>query len=349
MQGNWVALVLLVVAVVLITLARAGMTTRDEDGEAADAPEDETGASPGDSSEGDSPSPGAETPWAVCQEQLMEAPPLEECDEVELPWPDEAELDPGMTPEAEVDPVAESGHAVNTRIRREAGRLFRENYRRILPLAAIAAALMAVRMFLPLIGMSATWLGGFGIDAITTAIAPVVALGAAFAAWRVWKGEVPRPAMLFYFLTGRRNFPALGLMILQALIMLLPLAALMVGAVLFRWIFIVVSSVVGEPVLNLTRGFGALLILVLITYVWLMACLAMVNFAMARAPEMGVFAAIRAGFRAICHKKTTALGMLLATGWPFGAALLAQYVLSRWSAFWARTGSTGRRRLSTCF
>jgi hypothetical protein len=61
-------------------------------------------------------------------------------------------------------------------------------------------------------------------------------------------------------------------------------------------------------------------------------CLLLAGFAFVRAPERGALAAFRAGFRAGNRHLGSALGMLIATGWPFGVVVIIQLISVTWSA-----------------
>jgi hypothetical protein len=61
-------------------------------------------------------------------------------------------------------------------------------------------------------------------------------------------------------------------------------------------------------------------------------CLLLAGFAFVRAPERGALAAFRAGFRAGNRHLGSALGMLIATGWPFGVVDIIQLISVTWSA-----------------
>jgi hypothetical protein len=102
MQGNWAVLFLLVVAVVLFALVKSRQKPEDADGQG-----EETAGMPDGGREPDAtPEPeSTEVPWEDCQRQLDEEPSLGECEQVEfLPF-DEADMDPNLVPETEVEPV----------------------------------------------------------------------------------------------------------------------------------------------------------------------------------------------------------------------------------------------------
>ncbi len=346
MEGNWGILVLLAVAVVVYALARA-YGQRDEDGDTdapesagADGPEpgatDEGASEPDGAADGNDAAEEANMPWDECQLQLSEAPPIAECDGVEFSSPGEAETGTGAEAEreAEVEPVPESGHAANMAIRRKAGQLFRENYRKILPLSGIVVLLMAAGLMLQNTAFPA-WLSAFisPRDLLNTLLAPVVTLGAAYAAARLWNGETPRPGMLFSLLKPRRILPALGLMLLKALFM--ALASFALGAV----ILLIQKAFFSTPPDNMIETMQLVnnliyvsLLLYLYAVMWLTAWLLVAGFAFVRAPERGAMAAFRAGFRAGNRHLGSALGMLIATGWPFGVIFIIQYIGAVWSA-----------------
>jgi hypothetical protein len=350
MQGNWWILLLLALAVVIYALARV-FGQREEDGEAdpkqsagMNMPGGEPGApdgitwEPDGAADGDAGTGEPEVPWAECQRQLVEAPPIDECDWVEFESPGEAEDEIKAEPETEieVEPVPESGHAVNAAIRRKAGRLLRENYRRILPLSAAFAALTAVRILHQHRLLLPEWATGcFGpADIFTALIEPMVALGAAYAAVRLWKGEVPRLGMLIHFLRERRFFPALGLTLIKLALLALPMIAMAGGAALLRMLVAQAAPEEAYRVVQLANSLICiLLLLVLCATAWLTSWLEMAGFAMARAPERGAIAAIKAGFRTGNRRFGHVLGMLVAAGWPFGVVRILQYIGTMWSAW----------------
>ena len=345
MEGNWEILVLLTVAVVIYALARA-YGQRDEDGETnapeiagADGPEpgatDEEASEP-DGAGGDAGTEEADMPWAECQLQLSEAPPMQECDRVEFSLPDDPEDGPEAGPETEneVEPVPESGHAVNTAIRRKAWQLFRENYRKILPLSGAVVLLLALKALIPADTLWAEWLirGWSDLALFAVLIAPVVTLGATYAAVRVWKGEAPRFGMLAYFLGKRRILPALGLMLAKALVMAMPGLALAGGMLLIQIIIGRIASGDGYLAMKLLYSMVSfILILYFTALTWLGASMTMAGYALSRAPERGAVAAFKAGFRVSVRHFGKVMGMLIATGWPFVATIVAQSIGAMWS------------------
>ena len=351
MEGNWGILVLLVVAVVIYALVRA-YGQRDEDGDAdapesaVDRPDGEPGTTGKEVSEpdgaagGDAETEEADMPWAECQLQLSEAPPIAECDRAEFSSPDEAETGTGpeaeIETEAEVEPVPESGHAINTAIRRKAWQSFRENYRRILPLSGAVVLLLALKALIPADTLWAEWLirGWSDLGLFAVLIAPVVTLGATYAAVRLWKGEAPRLGMLAYFLGKRRILPALGLMLAKALIMAMPVAAMAGGMLLIQAIIGRLASDDGYLAMKLLYSMvNFLLILYFTALTWLTACMILAGFALSRAPERGAVAAFKAGFRVSVRHFGKVMGMLIAAGWPFGVAIVAQSIGATWSVF----------------
>lgn len=349
MEGNWGILVLLALAVVIYALARA-YGQKDEEGD-ADAPEsavadrtdgelgetDEEASEPDGAAGGDAGNEAADMPWAECQ-QLSEAPSMQECDRVEFSASDDAEDGPETESEteAEVEPVRESGHAVNTAIRRKAWQSFRDNYREILPLSGAVVLLLALKALIPADTLWAEWLirgwSDFGLLAVL--IAPVVTLGGTYTAVRIWKGEAPRLGMLAYFLGKRRILPALGLMLAKALVMAMPGVAMVGGMLLIQAIIGRLASDDGFLATKLLFSMvNFLLILYFTALTWLGASMAMAGFALSSAPERGAVAAFKAGFRVSVRHFGKVLGMLIATGWPFVVTIVAQYVAATWSVF----------------
>ena len=336
MQGNnWQFLILLAIAVVIYALVQARKKPSDDDegGEGADAPEGK--AAP----DTKPPEPkSAEVSWAECQEQLSEAPPLSECDEVDSAAPDEIEEAPeGGTRDAqwetEVEPVPPPRVSINAAIRARAWGLFRENYRKILPLSGVVVLWMVLKTLIQKTGLLPGGLMGVvgPIDLLTVLVAPVVTLGASYAAVRLWDGEAPRPGMLFHFLKGRRYFPALGLMLLKALVQLLPSLMLLGVSFLIGRVFFSASQEIPP---NAVWAIYLLSIIetlfALVATVWLAAWLQVASFSYAYAPERGVMAAFRAGFRAGTRKFGLWMGMVIAAGWPLGAVSLLGYFVSFW-------------------
>ncbi len=340
MQGNnWQLLILLVVAVVIYALVQAHRKpTDDEDGEGTEAPED--GSAPDEHAVpgGNPPEPeAAEVPWTECQEQLSEAPPLSECDQVEFDEPDEAgtahgdETEEEAARETEVEPVPPSKHSLGMAIRARAWRLFRENYRKILPLSGIVVLLMTIRLLIQKTGLFPHWLMGVAgpMNLLVALVAPVVTLGAAYAAVRLWDGEAPRPGMLFHFLKERRYFPALGLMLLNGLVLLLPSLVLPITFRLIHAIFFSGSSAIPISDMGVFLIYAATL-LILCLRLWIAAWLQMAGFAYVRAPERGAMAAFRAGFRVGSRNSGSFVGMMIAAGWPFAALSVLGYLISIW-------------------
>lgn len=341
MQGNnWGLLILLVVAVVIYALVQARKKPEDddEDGEGTETPEDGSApdgqAAPG----GESSEPEcSEVSWTKCQEQLSEAPLLSECDEVEFEGLDKAGAASGNEPEeeagreTEVEPVLPSNHALNSAIRVQAWRLFRENYRKILPLSGIVVLWMTLKYLIQKAGLLPDWLTGVA-GPLNLLVAPVVTLGATFAAVRLWDGEAPRPGMLFHFLKGRRYFPALGLMLLKGLLQSL-LVLLLGGLFLLirQIIFSGSSSALSDDAIRVFIFLSrAETLFTLSAIVWLATWLQMASFSYVRTPERGVMAAFRAGFRVGNRHFGSVLGMVIAAGWPLGAVSLLGYFVSFW-------------------
>ena len=331
MQDNWWILILLALAVLIYALARE-FGQKDEDGETngAASEQDESGE-PGE----------MDMPWAECQRQLKDAPPIEACDRMdrmEFSPPDEVEAQTEAEPETEteVEPVPESGHAINTAIRLKAGRLLRENYRRILPLSAAFAALAALRLLWQSRLLLPEWAAGClgPADFLNVLIAPMVALGAAYAAVRLWQGDAPRMGMLIRFLRERRFFPALGLTLVKLVLLALPMIAMAGGAALLSmFVAQAAPEEISRAVELANRLIYILMILVLAATAWLTAWLEMAGFAFVRAPERGAIAAVKAGFRTGNRRFGRVIGMLAAVGWPFAAVQIVQFIVAGWSVW----------------
>jgi len=323
MQNNWGVLILLVAAVLIYAVVQSLRKPKDDD-ESAEAPEGNRKEGPEAPAEPEQD----ELTWEVCQQQLSEELPIIEGEPVEfLPTADES-----LAPEAEVKPVPLSRHAMNSAIRREAWRLFRENYWRILPLAAIVVLLGALKPLFQAKWILPDWMiRGFNpVQEIFTAlIAPVVTLGAAYAAVRLWKGETPRVRMLGFFLREGQYFHALGLMLLEMLVTIAP-AALLGGALLLAGKIYQSAADTSWMGLTLARLAYAALFLCIAVYVWLAAWLEMVNYQMARAPERGAIAAFKVGFRTGNRHFGRVLGMTIATFWPYGVFAVAMMFGSMW-------------------
>jgi hypothetical protein len=147
MQGNWAVLVLLIAAVVIYALVKSRQKPEDEGGadETAESPDGLPPRQEGSDAPGASPEPkSSEMSWEEYQQQLEEAPPLQECDRVFQPM--EEGSDPGIVPEAEVEPVPETWYE-NREISLEAGQLFQANFWRILLLASFIVELVLLQRF----------------------------------------------------------------------------------------------------------------------------------------------------------------------------------------------------------
>jgi hypothetical protein len=230
--------------------------------------------------------------------------------------------------------VPESGHAVNTAIRRKAWQLFRENYRKILPLSGIVVLLMAAGLMLQNTVFPA-WLSAFisPRDLFNTLLSPVVTLGAAYAAVRLWNGEAPRLGMLAYFLGKHRILPALGLMLAKALVMAMPGVALSGGMLLIQIVIGRIASGDGYLAMKLLYSMVIFILMLYFTALtWLGASMTMAGYALSRAPQRGAVAAFKAGFRVCVRHFRKVMGMLVATGWPFVATIVAQSIGAMWSA-----------------
>ena len=330
MQNNWGVLILLVVAVLIYALVQSRKKPEDDDGGDAEAPEGEGKETPKAPEE--QPPEEDELPWEVCQQQLSEEPPIEQSEAVEFPTAGEANGDASLAPEAEVEPVPLSRHAMNSAIRRKAWRLFLGNYRKILPLAAIVILLGALNQLFKSMGILPDWvIFGFGPlqEMISALIAPIVTLGAARAAVLLWRGEAPRVRMLGFFLHEGRYFPALGLILLETLVMIAP-AALLIGTILLANKIFQSAAYPSSMGLTLTRLAYAGLLLCVTVYVWLAAWLEMVNYQMARAPKRGALSAFRVGFQAGNRHFGRVVGMAISTGWPYGVLVVAMMFESMW-------------------
>ncbi len=362
MQGNWGILVLLAAAVILYALIQAHKKPEDEDGEDAGAEEDEPGGKP----EAAPPEPeNGEVPWAEVQRQLAEMPPLSECDQVQFEVPEadapsnedhpapicagdaepgpEREGDPGPVGEGkpgperecEVDPVPESGHPINMGIRREAWRLFCRNYRKILPLAAITMALWLTKLLLQTEGLFSDQLA----QGISMMGAPVflfalfLTLGFAYATFQTWKGDEPRPGMLIFFLQERRFFPALGLVVLEALVLVTPSIVIMIHLLAIQWIAV---NVFPEYFYKIMSGLSVAMPVVFVLFLALIVlasgCFCTGIFAFSRAPERGAIRAFKAGFHTNLRNPRRVIGMLVATSWPFAIAYVIWIPTYMWAA-----------------
>ena len=325
MQGNLWMLLFLIIAVVLYAVARA---SRQDQKEAEDGAEEE-------SAEGSSETAPAtahpEVSWAECQLQLMEAPSLDACDAVEFP-PEDAAPEPEVTPEAEVEPIPQSRHAANTAIRAQAWHLFRLNYRKILPLSAIAVLLLAAITFAP--SEMGNWFHAASLifSIPLQLISLTITLGSVYAAVRVWRGEAPRPGMLLFFWHKWRFWTALGVMFAEALIFIIPFAVFYGTLMLAQRFFMAQGPVSSDTIRSLALTSYGILALFLGMSVWLYAWCTMATFQLARAPERGAIRALRSGFHAGTKNFTRVLGMLVASGWPFAVSSIAQYVGMRQSA-----------------
>ena len=320
MQGNLWVLLFLIIAVVLYAVARA---SRQDQKEAEDGAEEESAE---ETSETAPETEHPEVSWAECQLQLMEAPPLDACDAVEYP-PEDAAPEPGVIPEAEVEPIPESRHAANTAIRAQAWHLFRLNYRKILPLSAIAVLLLAAITFAPSEAEMENWFPTASLifSIPLRLISLTITLGSVYAAVRVWRGEAPRPGMLLFFWHKRRFWPALGVMFAEALIFIIPFAVFYGTLMLAQRFFMAQGPVSSDTIRSLALTSYGILALFLGVSVWLYAWCTMATFQLARAPEHGAIRALRSGFHAGSKNFIRVLGMLMATGWPFAVSAVVLY------------------------
>ena len=318
MQNNWGVLILLVVAVLIYALVQSHKKPEDIGGD-AETPEDEGQEKPEAPEE--QPPEKDELPWEMRQKQLSEERPIEQSKAVEFPPAVEADGDASLAPEAEVGPVPQSRHAMNIAIRRKAWRLFRVNYRKILPLTAVVMLLTSLGEFLPELPGLAGWIlqGWRGVGLLHLLILLVVYMGAAYAAVRLWKGEAPEARQLFHFYRGRLLLPVLGLVLLQLVFVALLQQALFTAMMLMPD---------GMSIALIQRLYLVADLLYYVVLIWLESCFRMVHLQLAWAPEWGAQVALKYGFRTGNRHFGRVLGMVVTVCWPFAIPLITLVFIS---------------------
>ncbi len=207
-------------------------------------------------------------------------------------------------------------------IRKTAWRLYRGQYRKVMPLFAATVILgYASGALVDAAGEPSKLLRYPFVLLLGWLLSPVLSAGSAFAALHIWRGKTPRVGMLAAYLKPRRFFRAMVLALIQVLAQAFPALFLYGGLTALAQgmdgaLFILGAWVL--PVLVIVLGFGGML--------WVTLRTSIAFYALANDPDKSASEAFETGFRATRGRLRPLFGMAFVTGWP----LVAVAGLSAW-------------------